>query len=217
MRKTVVAISVGLAVLAWLATGAAWAKNKTTAERITITGPGMTRTIEVTDLVTLQKLSLMRFENFEQPVEPPEGIGPGYTIIRYFWTDGYGELAEHPDALLDPAEEIQFQREQGFRPIDKVRYHPDPNGGLGYVFYEHLNLNILVPYEGNWYQATEVGDETIRRVLAENEVSLTSGETAVQSWLTEGENRRTLTLTVGVSGVLLVLVAVGLFWRKIVG
>jgi hypothetical protein len=40
--------------LVWLTAGAA--RAKITTARITISGPSMTRTIEVTDLITLQKL-----------------------------------------------------------------------------------------------------------------------------------------------------------------
>jgi hypothetical protein len=199
MRRHVIAIIIGLWALTWLTVGVTWAKGKTTAERITITGPGMTETIVVNELVTLQKLSLMSFEDFEQPIEPPEDIGPGYTIIRYFRDGEYVEQAEHPNALLDPAEEIQFQREQGFRPIDKVRYHPDPAGDLGYIFYVQLNLNIIVPYEGNWYQATKVGDTTIQRVLAENDVSLPTENVTMYS-------------SIVISGGLLCLM--GLLWWK---
>ena len=214
MRKHVIASIIGLWALTWLAVGVTWAKGKTTAERITITGPGMTRTIVVTDLVTLQKLSLMRFEDFEQPIEPPEYVGPGYTIIRYFRDGEYVDQAEHPTALLDPAEERQFQREQGFRPIDKVRYHPDPAGGPGYIFYVHLNLNIIVPYEGNWYRATKVGDATIRGVLVENDVPLPTGNTTFKSWLVEGKNRRFLLAIIVVFSGLLFLIR--LFWRRLV-
>ncbi len=213
MRKHAIAMIVGLWVLAWLTVGVTWAKGKTMAERITITGPGMTRTIEVTDLVTVQKLSSMRFEDFEQPINAPEDVGLGYTIIRYFRDGDYVEPAEHPNALLDPAEEIQFQREQGFRPIDKVRYHPDPAGGPGYIFYIQLNLNIIVPYEGNWYRATEVGDATIRDVLAENNALQLARETSFQPGLTESENRGVWMLIVVVSSGFLVLT--GLFWRRL--
>jgi hypothetical protein len=212
MKKHIIAIIVGLWSLTWLMVGVTWAKGKTTAERITITGPGMTTTIVVTDIVTLQKLSLMSFENFEQPIEPPEGVGPGYTIIRYFRDGEYVEQAEHPDAVLDPAEEILFQREQRFRPIDKVRYHPDPTGGSGYIFYIQLNLNIIVPYEGNWYRATDMGDATIRGVLAENDVSLPVENVVIQSWIASDENRQLAMLIVAISGGLLILV--GLLWRK---
>ena len=212
MKKHVIAIIIGLWVLTWLMVGVTWAKGKTTAERITITGPGMTTTIVVTDIVTLQKLSLMSFEDFEQPIEPPEDIGPGYTIIRYFRDGEYVEQAEHPNALLDPAEEILFQREQGFRPMDKVRYHPDPTGGSGYIFYIQLNLNIIVPYEGNWYRATEMGDAMIRGVLAENDVSLPVDNVVIQSWIASGENRQLAMLIVAIPAGLLFLI--GLLWRK---
>lgn len=213
MRKTVIAPIAGLLALVWLTAGAVRAKGITTA-RITISGPGMTRTIEVTDLVTLQKLSPHHFEDTEQPVNPPAELGPGFTIIRYYRPDGYVEPDEHPNVLLDPAEEIQFQRKQGFRPIDQVRYHPDPSGGPGYIFYEHYNLNVIVPYEGNWYQATEVGEATIRGVLTENDVSLTDEKTTIQLWLAEGENRGSVLLIIAVSGGLLVLT--GLLWRRFV-
>lgn len=156
----------------------------------------------------------MRFEYFEQPIKPPEDIGPGYTLIRYFRDGEYAEQAEHPNALLDPAEEIQFQREQGFRPIDKVRYHPDPAGDPGYIFYVHLNLNIIVPYEGNWYRATKVGDATIRDVLAENHVPLPTGNTTFQSRLVEGKNKRFLLANIVVFSGLLFLIR--LIWRRVV-
>lgn len=213
MRKYVIALVAGLLVLVWLTAGAVRAKGITTA-RITITGPGMTRTIEVTDLVTLQKLSPQRFEDVDQPVNPPQDLGPGFTIIRYYRPDGYVEPAEHPNALLDPAEERQFQWKQGFLPIDQVRYHPDLSGGLGYIFYEHYNLNAIVPYQGNWYRATEMGQTTIQRVLTENNVSLTDEKTTFQSWLTEGENRGSVMLIIAASGGLLILT--GLLWRRFV-
>lgn len=174
----------------------------------------MARTIEVTDLVTLQKLSPERLEDTEHPVNPPEDLGPGFTVIRYYRPDGYVEPVERPSVLLDSAEEIQFQRKQGFRPIDQVRYHPDPSGGPGYIFYEHYNLNVIVPYEGNWYRATEVGEATIRGVLAENDVSPTDEKTTMQLWLAEGENRGAVLLLIVVSGGLLVLAS--LLWRRFV-
>lgn len=54
MSKHIIAFIIELWALTWLAVGVTSAKGKTTAERITITGPGLTETIEVTDLVTLQ-------------------------------------------------------------------------------------------------------------------------------------------------------------------
>jgi hypothetical protein len=214
MRKHIITIIIGLSALTCLTAGITSAKSKTTAERITITGSGLTKTIQVTDPVTLQNLSLMRLENFEQPIEPPENIGPGYTIIRYFHDGENTQQTEHPNALLDTAEEVQFQRQQGFRPIDKVRYHPDPAGDLGYIFYEQLNLNIIVPYEGNWYRATKVGDATIQHVLSENDVLLPPHNTPLQSWLICHENRPITTLFVSISAGLLCSITLLLWKRK---
>ncbi|MDX1614111.1 MAG: hypothetical protein R3300_07345 [Candidatus Promineifilaceae bacterium] len=201
-----------LLVLSGLIVGEIQAKGKTTAERITIAGPNLEQTIVVEELVRLQKLSLMSLEDFEQTVQPPADIGPGWTVIRYYREGGYVQETAHPDAVLEAAEEVVFQRTQGFRPIDKVRYHADPDGGPGYIYYIQLNLNIIVPYEGNWYRATAEGDAIMREVLAEHDVTLTGGQSAEQP--SDAALRIELVVVVSLAlvlGLLLLLTTVGKF------
>ncbi len=160
-----------LALLALcLAAGAVVAKVQT--DKVTVSGPGLEVTVEVTDRAALDALALTQFADLREPVEPPANAGSGYTVLRFFRASNVAGRAARPATLLDPAEEIQFQREQGYRPIDRVRYHPDAAGGRGYLFYEHLNLNVMVPYEGNWYRVTAKGDAAMRRVLSEHGVQL---------------------------------------------
>ena len=167
MKRSVAILLLALS----LAAGAAVAKVQTA--KITVSGPGLEGTVEVTDRVALEALEITQFADLKNAVEPPANSGPGYTVMR-FYREGEeeGGAAPRPARLLSPADEVGFQREQGYRLIDRVRYHPDPAGGRGYLFYEHLNLNVMVPYEGNWYRVTAEGDVTMRRVLADHGVQL---------------------------------------------
>jgi hypothetical protein len=138
-RSTIALLLV--AALLTLALPTAHAKGP--SDRIIITGPGLgDEGLILTDRDVTELLSMAGLEHFEIGAIPePAGLGEGYTLER------------------------QYQTAPGqYQSFDRVVYYPDPNGDLGYVFYEGI-FNGSTEYDDQWFRARPIGDATIRMLL----------------------------------------------------
>jgi hypothetical protein len=112
-------------------------------DKVTISGPGLKGEVEVTDPEIRAALSLGAIEDFEHGPIPAPNVGEGYQITRYFY-----------DASFD---------------FGRLRYHPNPTGERGYIFFEDGPELDGDPsqYNGKWFYTTPQGDEVMRRLLAD--------------------------------------------------
>ncbi|HBY92719.1 MAG TPA: hypothetical protein DEP84_01955 [Chloroflexi bacterium] len=137
-----------IAALMWLFT-APLALAKGPPDKVTITGPGLKNAIEITNRELLPAFGLAEFEDVRSgTIEVPK-VGEGYEITSY------------------------FKSGSTYRAFDRARYHPDPAGGRGYVFYIGI-VNGWSEYDGKWFHVSEQGEQAMQRILAEHGVQLAS-------------------------------------------
>jgi hypothetical protein len=134
------------------------------AARITITGEEIEGEIEVLDQETLALLSFMQLEQSLLPRSfAPEGLGEGYEIARYFQEEG----------------------SERYFPFDRVSYHPDPDGGQGYIQYLGI-VNGSSEYDGRWFRPSADGEAALRDVLGLDEPAVARGSdfwsTLIRRW-----------------------------------
>lgn len=135
------------------------ASAKGPADRVTITGPGLDEMIDITDPDIVEPLSMVMLEDFEQSINMPERLGPGYELTRY------------------------FRLEDGtYRPFDQVAYYPNLYGGSGYVNYIGI-VNGWSGYDGEWFRAREEADRLMRQVLFEHDILLPANLLPVEPYL----------------------------------
>lgn len=122
---------------------------KGAAERIVITGPTLGEEIIVDDAEMTRLLSMGQVEAFgEGEIPEPENLG-----------EEWYELAR------------QYEPTPGqFQTFDRLQYHPNPDGGRGYIFYVGI-VNGSSGYDNNWYYVTTAGEAAIRRVLSGQSVA----------------------------------------------
>jgi WD40 repeat protein len=132
-----------------LVTGVTAAKGP--SNRITITGPGLTEPIEITDTNILIPLSFVTFENnFENVPKAPTNLGEGYELTRYCADERGNYMA-----------------------FDHEHYFPDPRGGRGYVFYDGI-INGSSTYDGRWFRVNVDSEKVLQSVLQHVVVSPTT-------------------------------------------
>ena len=141
------------------------------ADRITITGPGLTSELVIADRATLDALSMTALEDFLAPVtEIPENLGPGYELTRFYQGNN-----------------------ESYVPFDHVMYYPDRSGQGGYVLYLGI-VNGWSENDGRWFPAHSASDAVMRRVLADNGVVLPVNGTSLQPMLLLAQATGTLHL-----------------------
>lgn len=133
-----------IAALALLPLRAALAKGP--PYKVTISGPGIQGRIVVTDPAILDAFGFYGFNDLERQIDPPQiELGEGYRITRY-------------------ADEET--------PWDTLTYYLNPEGGLGYLFFDGLDPSIgSTQGQGMWYLPSEDGDAAMKRILAEYRAS----------------------------------------------
>lgn len=121
------------------------------ADKVTVGGPGLTQTIEVSDIDTLQALSIGQLEDYGSPIATLPQIPEGYDVDRY---------AEGPNLSLD----------------NRVRYYPDPQGGRGYVFTIGFvdNPGLAPEYTNKWWRASAVGTQAMQQLFVAHGVQPTN-------------------------------------------
>jgi hypothetical protein len=143
-RKNSSSLAVGL-LLSLLLFTAALAKGP--PSKVTITGPGVVKEVEIDDPETLEAFSFFQFEDVNQKIEAPEKPGEGYTVTRF---------------ILDRDKLI---------PWDRAIYYPSQNGAAGVVFFEGLIGPNSTEFDGFWYQASSQGDAAMQQIITGKPVS----------------------------------------------
>lgn len=123
---------------------------KGTPTYVAITGSGLPNSIEVRDPLVLENLDMISLMNIWKPIAEPAKRGLGVEITRY---------GGKPGAL---------------QADDRLHYFPNPTGGLGFVRYDGL-INGGSEFDNKWFQANVCGDRTMRRLLAGQGASTSSG------------------------------------------
>lgn len=107
---------------------------------ITITGPGITGEIDVTNSVLTQDLAFADFTQGEVPA--PYDPGQGYQVVRTYVKDVDGK----PKDVL----------------FDQLHYYPY----TGYVHYDG-RMEETSEYDGKWFLANPVAEAPFRNVLVQ--------------------------------------------------
>jgi hypothetical protein len=118
--------------------------------KVGITGPGIEGELRVTDPALLDALSFYGFNDLARRIDAPTVTpGTGYRIYRY----ADGESA-----------------------WDSLTYYPDPEGGLGYLYFDGLNPAVgSTEGQGEWYLPSEAGAAAMRQILVENSLLPATG------------------------------------------
>jgi len=115
--------------------------------KVTISGNGLIREIEITDPVMLEDLALGTFQDLALgEIVTPQVVGAGYSLLRGW---------ENEDGV--------------FVPFDNVHYYPDPAGERGYVYYDGL-VNGSSEFDRRWYRVTPAGDAVMQQIFNEYEI-----------------------------------------------
>jgi hypothetical protein len=148
-----------LAALALIPLGVALAKGP--PDKVTITGPGIDKPIEIVDSNLLNAFSFYQFNDLTRRIaEPDVEPGEGYHITRYVKDS------------LDENKLITW---------DRLTFYFDPAGGPGYVFFDGLDPSIgSTEGQGEWYLASEQGGAAMRQILAEAAPTPNATQQAVQ-------------------------------------
>jgi hypothetical protein len=143
MRQTLAALLVALGLLVTATSPEAEAKG--VFSRIIITGPDLDAPIMVEQPLALALLSLGTLEDMrdEGAVEtPPDAAEIGYDLERQWDTPGGDYSAS-----------------------DRVRYHPNADGGRGYIYIVKMMTGESI-YDQRWFPVTPEGEAALRAVLA---------------------------------------------------
>ncbi len=154
--RALVSILAALTLFAVLAVSPALASPQGPPDRVTISGPGLKGEVDVRGQERLQGLGFDEFPDANQRITEPPKVSSGYDLLRY------------------------FGREEISRPLDHLRYYPDPSGGRGFVLYVGADYNPA-PKVGHWFYATPQGEATLQRLLKELGASPISEQTANES------------------------------------
>ncbi len=122
-----------------LAIGLSSALAKGPPDQVTIEGPGMTRTLEVSDPRLTEALGSL--QDFEREAFAPLWFEDAYLITR---------SSRDGDNVL---------------PFDQVLYVPNNSGSPGWVYYIGI-FNGWGPYDGKWFQAVPENEALLQVLLA---------------------------------------------------
>ena len=124
-----------LTILVFAITAIATAKGQ--MDKVTITTLSG-QTIDLTDPRLISPISMAALEKFPQNISRPPVLGKGYELARAFKTGNT------------------------YRIFDRVKYFPA--GKRGFVFYVGIE-NGSSEYDGKWFEATELGVETMNQII----------------------------------------------------
>lgn len=127
-------------------------------DKVTIQGPGVAGTTEITDGAVLAALAVTTIPGFDSPTTIAQPVsGAGYEITRFYNLGTMGWLSYWTD---------------GF---DHFRYFPDTSGRAGVILYEgpapgdtqHMTSDLgLGALTGKWLAATPQQDAALRALVA---------------------------------------------------
>lgn len=134
-------ITMGLLVVGLCAVSVIGAGAKGPSDWVEFQMPGMYRNIRLELPDVPEDLSFGQFEDFLNPIQGPDNLGPGFMITRG-WFDDQGKA----------------------EPWDRVMYFANLEGDLGYVYYFGI-VNGSSEYDGRWFQVSEAGQAALIDVL----------------------------------------------------
>jgi len=124
---------------------------------LTISGPGIKGELRVDGTQEMARLDGAGFFDLSRKVEAPQGLGEGYTIVRY------------------------LNMEDGLVAWDKIVYYPDPAGGSDYIYYAGGIDKNNQGYSTGWYRARTGSAQVFQSVLAAHGVTIAVGAPAPQA------------------------------------
>jgi hypothetical protein len=176
-----------LGVLAVLLLTSHPAIAKVAADRVTITSPGLTDVVEVTDSATLSALG--RIMDVSHPIEPAsEMTGAHLPYSRPHIPDSVALQHEQITEPLDAGPSytlIQYYRD-GMGQISAVRlhYHPHRSGDQGYAYFVGFDLGDgFVESAGKWFVVTPASERTLQDILTSHGVRLTATPSPSSAWV----------------------------------
>lgn len=122
-----------------LAIGLTSALAKGSPDQVTIEGPGMTRSLEVTDPRLTGALASL--QDYERGAFAPLWFEDAYLITR---------SSRDGDHVV---------------PFDQILYVPNDTGGPGWIYYIGI-FNGWGPYDGKWFQAVPENEAILQVLLA---------------------------------------------------
>src|SRR6185436_3946319 len=118
--------------------------------RVTISGPGLDKPIEISDHDLANQLGPGQLDNFEASVSKPAQPGDTYFTIDRDYLDETGTVIAS----------------------DHLRYYPDAATGHGLILYEGMDNGGESSNTGRWFKAGASGEAVLLKILAENGVAL---------------------------------------------
>ena len=118
-------------------------------DKLLLSGPGLDGEVEIVGAEKLIGLSPEAFMDFTTPADPAAKDAPGYAMVRYY-----------------------KGRDGRYEAFDRLRYHPNPQGGRGAVYYVKALGYGPGHNEGRWFAASVTGDAAMECLLDALKVSL---------------------------------------------
>ncbi len=167
--------ALGALVLLFLTTGIAAAKSS--ANWVTITGPGLTGEVTVTDPALLASVGPNKIADYRNPLGPTiTSTGPHMPYSRphvpYSVILQREQLSAPPDT--GPAYELTeyFQDGRGQVSALQLHYHPSISGSPGYIFFVGFLDDGFADSDGQWYPVSPAAERAIQEILTSKGISV---------------------------------------------
>ncbi len=121
-----------------------------------ISGPGIKGELKLDNAGEMMKLEQSGFFDLSHSIKAPQGLGEGYTIVRY------------------------LHMEEGLIAWDKLGYFPDPAGKQGYLNYQgSVDKNHDGMATIGWYRVGLGTDQVFQGLLAAHGVAVAASASAL--------------------------------------
>ncbi len=121
-----------------------------------ISGPGIKGELKLDNAGEMMKLEQSGFFDLSHSIKAPQGLGEGYTIVRY------------------------LHMEEGLIAWDKLGYYPDPAGKQGYLNYQgSVDKNHDGMATIGWYRVGLGTDQVFQGLLAAHGVAVAASASAL--------------------------------------
>jgi hypothetical protein len=111
-------------------------------DKVSISGPGIKGTVEITNKESLEGLGPEQFMDISKSVtDPPQGTTP-YEVVRYI--KGFGASGA----------------------FDRLHYYPGKGGSPGRIYYVEAIGYGPSHIVGKWFYATPQGDTAMKKLLS---------------------------------------------------
>ncbi len=142
-----VALLVVTLLTATCALALAWPEEP--PDKLLLSGPGLAGEVEIVGPEKLIGLSPEAFMDFTTSPDPAAKAAPGYEMVRYYKS-----------------------RDGQYEAFDRLRYHPNPQGDRGAVYYIKALGYGPGHNEGRWFAASPIGDAAMECLLDTLKVNL---------------------------------------------